>query len=115
MKTSLEHLPPEKQQLLKNITASIVEKVGPEMVILFGSYATGKWVEDEYMEEGRLFEYKSDYDILVITKEGDRRHDYEVQEIAEYRTGLRDIVSVITHDITYINGKLSEGQYFFSD
>jgi len=115
MNTSLEHLPPEKQQLLKNITASIVEKVEPEMVILFGSYATGKWVEDEYMEEGRLFEYKSDYDILVITKEGDRRHDYEVQEIAEYRTGLRDIVSVITHDITYINGKLSEGQYFFSD
>jgi uncharacterized protein len=115
MKTSLSHLPPEKQQLLKNITASIVEKVEPEMVILFGSYATGKWVEGEYMEEGRLFEYKSDYDILVITKEGDMRPDYEVQEIAEYRTGLRDIVSVISHDITYINSKLSEGQYFFSD
>ena len=115
MKTSLEHLPSEKQQLLKNITTSIVEKVQPEKIILFGSHATGKWVESEYMEEGRLFEYKSDYDILVITKEGDQRPEYEVQEIAEYRTGLRDIVSVITHDITYINGKLSDGQYFFSD
>lgn len=115
MKTSLEHLPLEKQTLIKNITSVIVQKIDPEKVILFGSYATDKWVEDESMEEGRLFEYRSDYDILVITKEGDKRSDYEVQDIAEYRTGLRDIVSVITHDITYVNGKLSEGQYFFSD
>ncbi|HEY4196609.1 MAG TPA: HEPN domain-containing protein [Mucilaginibacter sp.] len=115
MKTSLEHLPPEKQQLLKEITNAIVDKVGPEKVMLFGSYATDKWVEDEYEEEGRLFEYRSDYDILVVTKEGEQRPDYEVEEIAEYRTGLRDIVSIITHDITYVNGKLSDGQYFFSD
>ena len=115
MKTSLEHLPPEKQQLLKEITNAIVEKVGPEKVILFGSYATDKWVEDEYEEEGRLFEYRSDYDILVVTKEGEQRPDYEVEEIAEYRTGFRDVVSIITHDIAYVNGKLSDGQYFFSD
>jgi uncharacterized protein len=115
MKTSLEHLPPEKQTLIKNITSVIVEKIDPEKVILFGSYATDKWVEDENMEDGRLFEYRSDYDILVVTKEGDKRSDYEVQNIAEYRSGLRDIVSVITHDISYVNGKLSEGQYFFSD
>jgi uncharacterized protein len=115
MKTSLEHLPQEKQTLIKNITSVIVEKIDPEKVILFGSYATDKWVEDESIEEGRLFDYRSDYDILVVTKEGDKRSDYEVQDIAEYRTGLRDIVSVITHDITYVNGKLSEGQYFFSD
>lgn len=115
MKTSLEHLPQEKQTLIKDITSVIVEKIEPEKVILFGSYATNKWVEDETMEDGRLFEYRSDYDILVVTKEGEKRSDYEVQNIAEYLTGLRDIVSVITHDITYVNGKLSEGQYFFSD
>src|SRR6266542_3656995 len=113
MKTSLGHLPQEKQTLIKNITSVIVQKIDPEKVILFGSYATNKWVEDESMEEGRLFDYRSDYDILVITKEGDKRSDYEVQDIAEYRTGLRDIVSVITHDITYINGKLSEGNISF--
>ena len=115
MKTSLEHLPPEKQSIITDIVNAIVEKVLPEKVILFGSFATGKWIEDEYQEEGRWFEYRSDYDILVITKEGEQRSDYEVEEIAEYRTGFRDIVSVITHDITYINGKLSAGQYFFSD
>jgi len=33
------------------------------MIILFGSYARGEWVED-YQEN---YEYISDYDILVIT------------------------------------------------
>ena len=115
MKTSLEHLPPDKQLLVKDIVKTIVDKIGPEKVILFGSYATGKWQEHEYKEEGRWFEYHSDYDILVITREGDRRSDYEVQDMAEYRSGLRNTVSVITHDIAYVNGKLSDGQYFFSD
>ncbi len=116
MKTSLEHLPAEKQLLVNDIVKTIVEKIKPEKVILFGSHATGKWQEHEYKEEGRWFEVpERDYDILVITREGDRRSDYEVQDIAEYRSGLRDIISVITHDITYINGKLSDGQYFFSD
>jgi len=36
------------------------------MVILFGSYATGKWVEDRYIEKGITYEYRSDYDLLVV-------------------------------------------------
>ncbi len=115
MKTSIEHLPDEKQKLVHHIVNIIVEKISPEKVILFGSHATGKWQEHEYKEDGRWFEYRSDYDILVITREGDRRSDYEVQDIVEYRSGLRESVSVITHDITYVNGKLSDGQYFFAD
>jgi uncharacterized protein len=84
-------------------------------VILYGSYATGKWVEDEYIEDGRQLDYKSDYDFLVITKACEKRSDYEVQEIIEHRSGLNTNVSAITHDIEYVNGKLSEGQYFFAD
>jgi HEPN domain-containing protein len=72
-------------------------------------------VEDEYYEEGRQLDYKSDYDFLIITKSGDRRSDYEVQEIVERRSGLNTHVSAITHDIDYINSKLSDGQYFFSE
>jgi len=51
----------------------------------------------------------------VITKAGERRADYEIQEIIEHRSGLNTHVSAITHDIEYINGKLSDGQYFFVD
>ncbi len=115
MKTSLDHLPKEKQDLIRFIVNVIVEKIDPEKVILYGSYATGKWVEDEYYEEGHQMDYKSDYDFLIITRSGDRKSDYEVQEIVEHRSGLNENVSAITHDIDYINSKLSDGQYFFSD
>lgn len=115
MKTSIAYLPQQKQDLINHIVKVIVEKIQPEKIILYGSYATGKWVEDEYMEDGRWYDYISDYDFLVITKSGERKSDYEVQEIVEHRMGLNVQVSAITHDIDYINGKLSEGQYFFSD
>lgn len=115
MKTSLQHLPQEKQELINYLVKVIVDRIAPEKVILYGSYATGKWVEDEYMEDGRQLDYKSDYDFLVITKAGEKRSDYEVQEIIEHRSGLNTNVSAITHDIDYVNGKLSEGQYFFAD
>jgi uncharacterized protein len=49
------------------------------------------------------------------SKSGEKRSDYEVQEIIEHRSGLNTNVSAITHDIEYVNGKLSEGQYFFAD
>jgi HEPN domain-containing protein/predicted nucleotidyltransferase len=115
MNKSLDHLPKEKQDLIQYIVKVIVDRIGPEKIILYGSYATGKWVEDEYYEDGKQYDYKSDYDFLVITKSGDRRSDYEVQETVEHRSGLNTHVSAITHDIDYINGKLSDGQYFFSD
>jgi len=115
MNTSLSHLPREKQDLVNYLVKVIVERIDPEKVILFGSHATDEWQEDEYYEEGRLLDFKSDYDFLVITKAGERRADYEIQEIIEHRSGLNTHVSAITHDIEYINGKLSDGQYFFVD
>jgi predicted nucleotidyltransferase len=46
MKTTLSHLPDDKQEELETLTKVIVEKVPAEMVILFGSHARGDWVED---------------------------------------------------------------------
>lgn len=75
MQTSLDHLPEHKQGQLREITATIVKAVDPEKVILFGSHATGRWVQERGTGNGRLYEYVSDYDILVITKQGDKRRD----------------------------------------
>jgi uncharacterized protein len=72
-------------------------------------------VEHRYTEGGVTYEYISDYDILVITKSGDERKDYEVQDIIENRCIYKTPVTVITHDIDFINRMLSEGQYFFTD
>ena len=115
MKTSLEHLPDYKQRQIKEITEIIVKAVDPEKVILFGSHATGRWVEHRYAENGITYEYISDYDILVITKSGDDRKDYEVQDLVENRCIYKTPVTVIAHDIDFINKMLSEGQYFFTD
>ena len=67
VKLSISHLPDEKQQELQSITDALVQLVHPETIILFGSYSRGDWVEDTYKENGTTVEYKSDYDILVVT------------------------------------------------
>lgn len=115
MNTSLSYLPEHKQKQLTEIAAIIVKAVDPEKVILFGSHATGRWVEHRYTEGGITYEYISDYDILVITKSGETRKDYEVQDLIENRCVYKTPVTVITHDIDFINKMLTEGQYFFTD
>ena len=68
MKTSLEHLPVNKQEELSAIKEIILDCIPKtEMIILFGSYARGDWVEDVYQENGTTYEYISDFDILVVT------------------------------------------------
>jgi uncharacterized protein len=115
MNHSLAHLPEYKQRQLREVTEIVASAVDPEKVILFGSHATGKWVEDRYVEDHILHEYISDYDILVITKQGDQRKDYEVQDVIENRCRYKTPVTAIVHDIEFVNKMLSEGHYFFSD
>ena len=69
MKSSIEYLPPEKQQEILLVIQIIKEVVKPEMIILFGSYARNSYVEHLYTtKDGARLEYISDYDFLVITK-----------------------------------------------
>ena len=46
MKTALDHIPEQKQQELQRAIEIIRETVDLDMLILFGSYARGDWVED---------------------------------------------------------------------
>jgi HEPN domain-containing protein len=116
MKTSLNHLPEYKQQQILQITDIIKEVVIPEKIILFGSYATGNWVEDEYFENGIRYSYISDYDFLVVTKNNDEK-DYLLNDkiVNRSRHITKIAVNCIIHDIGHINEGLSFGQYFFAD
>ncbi len=113
MKTDISHLPDDKRDELRRTTEIIREAVEPEMVILFGSHARGDWVEDE--ETG----YISDYDILVIVRprhvEGgsNRLHERVERQVADTLRHSR--VNAIAHRIDFVNSKLGEGQYFFTD
>ena len=69
MKNSIKYLPREKQKDLNYLVSMILERIPrTEMIILYGSYATGKYVESDSREEfGIRTTYMSDYDILVVT------------------------------------------------
>lgn len=119
MKTSLSHLPEHKQAELKAIKEALVPRYGEiEMIILFGSYARGNWVEDKYVENGRTYEYKSDYDLLVILSDYKKANaDTFVQSVSTKLEALKLSTPVhpIFHGIDFVNAALSEGKYFFDD
>ncbi len=119
MKRSIRHLPPEKQHELNEIVSYVVESRSVEMIILFGSYARGDWVEDKYIENGTTYEYKSDYDLLFVVDSEDKAHRYKAakklkQKILK-KVELSTSVNVIYHGVDFLNAELEEGSYFFTD
>jgi len=119
MKKSLAHLPKHKRDELKEVVAIITELADIEMIILFGSYARGTWVEDLYTEGHITYEYKSDYDILVIAKEWHYARSInlwdKVKNAIHGRKSIQTWVTLIVHDLKEVNKALRRGQYFFSD
>jgi predicted nucleotidyltransferase len=119
MKTSIEHLPEEKQAEVHEIVEAINNRFPAEMIILFGSFARGDWVDDRYTENGTIYEYKSDYDILVVVnsevlalrKESKKRWQYKLRR----DIGLNTPLNVIFHGIDYLNSEIESGSYFFVD
>ncbi len=111
-------MPEHKREELKLLINLIVEKMTPDFVILFGSYARGNWVEDQYSDDGIIYEYKSDYDILVVTETkltpslADKWRETE-----KLAAAMRISVSVnlIQHSYGYLKSELGYGNYFFTD
>jgi len=77
-----------------------------------GSPAAGP-VPVESFSPGSLPPVLGAYDLLVVSGEGDRRSDYELQDLIENRCREVAPVTVLVHDIGYVNRRLGEGQYFF--
>jgi len=115
MKTDLNHLPKPKQEEILAITEIIKDVVAPEKVVLFGSYATGRHKEHRYFSEGIEFEYISDYDFLVVTKDNPEKTSDLESTIRDRVDRYKPPVNVEIHGIDYINEGLGWGQYFFSD
>ena len=116
MKTSLNHLPLSKRNHILEIVDIIKEVVTPEKIILFGSYAKGKYVEHRYTgKDGIFYEYVSDYDFLVVTLNNTIK-EYELEDIINSRTQhFKQPINLQIHEIDYINEGLEFGQYFFTD
>ena len=74
MKTSLDHLPPAKRDPIAAIAALLQAGAPVEILILFGSYARGDWVDDP------LTKYVSDFDVRSVS------HKWQCQGLG---TGMR--------------------------
>ncbi|MBX5106001.1 HEPN domain-containing protein [Rhizobium lentis] len=130
MKSSLDHIPLRKQReigrvleilheefedALKDGTAEFKKRGRILKIILFGSYATGGWVDEPFTMKG----YRSDFDLLIIV------NNRKLCSFAEYwhkaadrlihEKSIETPVSFIVHSRREVNTYLKEGQYFFSD
>ena len=74
MKTGLDHLPAPKREPITAIAALLEKGALVEMIILFGSYARGDWVDDP------LTKYVSDFDVRSVS------HKWQCQGLG---TGMR--------------------------
>jgi HEPN domain-containing protein/predicted nucleotidyltransferase len=112
MKTVLEHLPPHKRDLITALAGLVQEGAPVEMLILFGSYARGDWVEDP------VGGYVSDVDLMVVvaTEEAARKDSLwaDLERRARALSG-RVPVTLVVHDIKQVNQEIRSGQYFFAD
>ena len=115
---SLEYLPENKREEIKEICDLIIEEMHPAMIILFGSYARNTWAEEISREEGINLEFKSDYDLLVVTSKDLNRTSNTQWIKLQQKLNNRKFstsVSVIQHSVGYINKELKAGGYFFTD
>lgn len=117
--TTPPQLPEHKQAEILSFREALIPRFAEiEMIILFGSYARGKYVEDKYIENGNTYEYKSDYDLLIIlSKNGHANSDTLTQSISARLKELRLTAPVhpIYHGMEFVNHELREGNYFFGD
>ena len=116
-KKSLSDLPEYKLKELATITEIILKGLDDvQMVLLFGAYARGNWVEDTYTENNITCEYKSDFDILVVTKYAETANNSALYRKIEDRLNRAEAtVNLIVHDIQFVNSQLNKRRHFFSD
>ena len=121
MKKSLAHLPKEKQTELMLITEKMCDLVPEaEIIFLFGSYARGDWVDGPHTQgRGRLtIRKKSDYDIFVVTRFAYTAKDtglWDKVKAELAKMDLSTLVRIIPRGFEFVNFKLQQGQYFFTE
>lgn len=119
MKTSITHLPANKQAEIGRIKDALIPKYAEiEMIVLFGSHARGDWKIDEYVENGITYSYNSDYDLLIITNNSEKANvDTYLFSIIDKLEALNfeTAIHIELETIDFVNQQLQEGNYFFND
>jgi len=134
MRSSLDHLPAQKQRELERVVQIIFEEFEDALalatqdwkrkgriskIILYGSYARGGWVDEPHTAKG----YQSDYDLLIIVNDKrltdrieywSKLDDHLMREFGISKA-IRTPVNFIVHSVDEVNAGLAHGRYFFMD
>ena len=117
MNISLDHLPSVKRDTIARVVSEIMKFEQVAMVILFGSYARGDYVEDPVGNDEDGHPYFSDLDICVLVDKA--RKARRIERSNSLRVKLREVsdirVSVIAHTVSQFNKALEAGEYFYVD
>ncbi|MCA1406526.1 nucleotidyltransferase and HEPN domain-containing protein [Ensifer sp. IC3342] len=129
MRSSLVHLPENKQRELARVVEIIHEEFADALegssagfkkrgrilkIVLFGSYARGTFVDEPHTMKG----YRSDYDVLVIVnskKLAESQYWDKAIDRLMWDKGVSTPVGLIVHGAREVNNFLADGQYFFVD
>lgn len=117
---------PARSSIIKGKLEKVIEEIlvvardRIAMIILFGSYARGDWVQDMSMKDGMTY-YISDLDILILLRKN--KHSamtYRIIKDIENRLERRKSfsgpsVSFITEPISKVTDLVEERDYFYSD
>ncbi|NMB70143.1 HEPN domain-containing protein [candidate division WWE3 bacterium] len=119
MKSSLLHLPAKKIKEIEKVVEIITDLAAVEKVILFGSHARGDWVSDKYKDGYVTYEYQSDFDILVIVNSEKNKNDIflwdKIKQQILNDPEILTTVNLIVDTAHFVNEKIAEGNYFYSD
>lgn len=112
------NFPAEKKKELEKIVGVIQKNAEVEMIILYGSYAKGDFVlEDKSEERATLF--RSDFDLLIITKNKKTEEKFEAWELTEkeimHNENILTKPQFVVSNIERANRKLKRGRYFYKD
>jgi len=116
----LSHIPRAKQLELEKaveiILASMIKKERPKMLILFGSYARGDWVES-LTDDGMSYHYQSCFDVLAVMKNAAlvRKIERKTSLHKRLKREVATPVHLIAEDAYDVNNRISQGVRFYSD
>ena len=123
MKSDITFLPERKQRDLRQLVDIIRDEIEDVvMIILYGSYARGNYVDyDQRIEYGVKTYFMSDYDLLVVTSQrmGNDEHAAYARVLRRFYTNRAWEISThpqfINESIAELNKALDKSRYFYTD
>lgn len=111
MKTDTSHIPEAKNKELQAMVNIILQHFEPNMIVLYGSYARGDYVDIP-------MEYESDFDVLVICGQRQKKNFQKQNELLkeiQADDAIQTKVHIQYETVATVNNEIAKYNYLFVD